>query len=89
VASYAQLGDVHTNYEDAGRGEPLVLPAPGGADSRVFESNLPGLTAGHVAGRGARPRLPTPTSPANEKWSMPSSPPPAAATSTRTPALDD
>jgi hypothetical protein len=28
VASYAQLGDVHTNYEDAGRGEPLVLPAP-------------------------------------------------------------
>jgi pimeloyl-ACP methyl ester carboxylesterase len=44
VANYVQLGDVHTYYEDDGQGEPLVLLHPGGADSRVFESNLPGLT---------------------------------------------
>jgi pimeloyl-ACP methyl ester carboxylesterase len=43
VANYAQLGDVNTYYEDDGRGEPLVLLHPGGADSRVFESNVPGL----------------------------------------------
>jgi pimeloyl-ACP methyl ester carboxylesterase len=44
VATYAQLGDVHAYYEEDGQGEPLVLLHPGGADSRVFESNLPGLT---------------------------------------------
>jgi pimeloyl-ACP methyl ester carboxylesterase len=44
VASYAQLGDVHAYYEEDGEGEPVVLLHPGGADSRVFESNLPGLT---------------------------------------------
>jgi pimeloyl-ACP methyl ester carboxylesterase len=44
VARYVQLGDVHTYYEEDGQGEPLVLLHPGGADSRVFESNLPGLT---------------------------------------------
>ncbi|MGH9025219.1 MAG: alpha/beta fold hydrolase [Acidimicrobiia bacterium] len=44
VANYVQLGDVHTYYEVDGQGEPLVLLHPGGADSRVFESNLPGLT---------------------------------------------
>jgi pimeloyl-ACP methyl ester carboxylesterase len=44
VAGYVQLGDVRTYYEDDGHGEPLLLLHPGGADSRVFESNLPGLT---------------------------------------------
>ncbi len=44
MANYVQLGDVHTYYEEDGQGEPLVLLHPGGADSRVFESNLPGLT---------------------------------------------
>jgi pimeloyl-ACP methyl ester carboxylesterase len=44
VASYVQLGDVYTYYEADGQGEPLVLLHPGGADSRVFESMLPGLT---------------------------------------------
>ena len=44
MADYVQLGDVHTYYEEDGQGEPLVLLHPGGADSRVFESNLPGLT---------------------------------------------
>jgi pimeloyl-ACP methyl ester carboxylesterase len=43
VANYAQLGDVRTYYEEDGQGEPLVLLHPGGADSRVFESNVPGL----------------------------------------------
>ena len=41
MADYVQLGDVHTYYEEDGHGEPLVLLHPGGADSRVFESNLP------------------------------------------------
>jgi hypothetical protein len=43
VADYVQLGDVHRYYEEGGQGEPLVLPHHGGADSRVFGSNLPGL----------------------------------------------
>jgi pimeloyl-ACP methyl ester carboxylesterase len=43
VANYTQLGDVCTYYEEDGQGEPLVLLHPGGADSRVFESNVPGL----------------------------------------------
>jgi pimeloyl-ACP methyl ester carboxylesterase len=44
VANYLQVGDVHTYYEEEGQGQPLVLLHPGGADSRVFESNLPELT---------------------------------------------
>ena len=44
MASYVQLGEVHTYYEEDGQGEPLVLLHPGGADSRVFESKLPGLS---------------------------------------------
>lgn len=44
MAGYVALGDVHTYFEEDGQGEPLVLLHPGGADSRVFESNVPGLT---------------------------------------------
>jgi pimeloyl-ACP methyl ester carboxylesterase len=38
-----QLGGVRTYWEEDGSGEPLVLLHPGGADSRAFEVNLPGL----------------------------------------------
>jgi pimeloyl-ACP methyl ester carboxylesterase len=44
MGTYVQLGQVRTYYEDDGQGEPLVLLHPGGADSRVFETLLPGLT---------------------------------------------
>jgi pimeloyl-ACP methyl ester carboxylesterase len=43
MGSYVQLGEVRTYYEEDGSGEPLVLLHPGGADSRAFELNLPGL----------------------------------------------
>lgn len=43
MGRYVQLGEVRTWYEEDGAGEPLVLLHPGGADSRAFESNLPGL----------------------------------------------
>jgi pimeloyl-ACP methyl ester carboxylesterase len=43
MGSYVQLGEVRTWYEEDGNGEPLVLLHPGGADSRAFEVNLPGL----------------------------------------------
>lgn len=43
MSSYVQLGEVHTFHEDDGAGEPLVLLHPGLADSRAWESNLPGL----------------------------------------------
>jgi pimeloyl-ACP methyl ester carboxylesterase len=43
VANYTPLGDVCPYYEEGGQGEPLVLLHPGGADSRVFECNVPGL----------------------------------------------
>jgi pimeloyl-ACP methyl ester carboxylesterase len=43
MGSYVQLGEVRTWYEVDGSGEPLVLLHPGGADSRAFEGNLPGL----------------------------------------------
>jgi len=43
MASYVQLGEVRTYYEEDGSGAPLVLLHPGGADSRAFEVNLPGL----------------------------------------------
>jgi pimeloyl-ACP methyl ester carboxylesterase len=49
MPAYAQLGEVHTYYEEDGAGEPLVLLHPGGADSRVFEANLAHLAgASHV-----------------------------------------
>lgn len=44
MANEIQLGHVRTYYEVDGGGPPLVLLHPGGADSRVFEANLPGLT---------------------------------------------
>lgn len=43
MSSYVQLGEVRTYYEEDGAGEPLVLLHPGLADSRAWESNLPGL----------------------------------------------
>ncbi len=41
MSNYAQLGDVHTYYEDDGEGEALVLLHPGLADSRAFEEYVP------------------------------------------------
>jgi pimeloyl-ACP methyl ester carboxylesterase len=43
MADYFQLGDVRTYYEEDGEGDPRILLHPGGADSRAWESNLPGL----------------------------------------------
>lgn len=43
MPGYVQLGDVNTYYEEDGTGEPLVLLHPGMADSRAWETNLPGL----------------------------------------------
>lgn len=43
MAARVQLGEVDTYYEEDGSGDPLVLLHPGLADSRAFESNLPGL----------------------------------------------
>ncbi len=40
-----RLGDVDTWYDEHGEGEALVLLHPGGADSRVWEVNLPPLAA--------------------------------------------
>ena len=40
MSAFAQLGHVRTYYEEDGAGKPLLLLHPGGADSRVFESNL-------------------------------------------------
>ena len=45
MSHYVQLGEVRTYFEEAGHGEPLVLLHPGGADSRVFVPNVPGLSA--------------------------------------------
>jgi pimeloyl-ACP methyl ester carboxylesterase len=41
MSNYAQLGDVHTYYEEDGEGEALVLLHPGLADSRAFEEYAP------------------------------------------------
>jgi alpha/beta hydrolase fold len=41
--SMIELGDVSTWWEVEGDGEPLVLLHPGGADSRAYDDNLPGL----------------------------------------------
>ena len=43
MGRYVQLGEVRTWYEEEGDGPPLVLLHPGGADSRAFEANVPGL----------------------------------------------
>jgi pimeloyl-ACP methyl ester carboxylesterase len=43
MSDHAVLGEVRTSYERAGRGDPLVLLHPGGVDSRVFASLVPGL----------------------------------------------
>lgn len=43
MGDYVQLGDVRTYFEVDGEGEPLVLLHPGGADSRAFDTNVPGL----------------------------------------------
>jgi len=47
MASYAQLGNVRTWYDELGEGEPLVLlhPGGGGVDSRAFGPTLPALAA--------------------------------------------
>ena len=39
-----QLGDVELWWDVHGSGEPLVLLHPGGADSRAWDDNLPGLS---------------------------------------------
>lgn len=43
MSGYVQLGEVRTYYEEDGEGERMVLLAPGLADSRAFERNVPGL----------------------------------------------
>jgi pimeloyl-ACP methyl ester carboxylesterase len=40
-----ELGEVETWYEDRGKGEPLVLLHPGGADARAWAPNLEPLAA--------------------------------------------
>lgn len=44
MSDYIQLGDVNTWWDVHGEGEPLVLLHPGGADSRAYDLNLPGLS---------------------------------------------
>jgi pimeloyl-ACP methyl ester carboxylesterase len=46
MATYVQLGEVKTWYDEHGEGEPLVLLHGGLVDARFFEPNLPAL-AGH------------------------------------------
>jgi pimeloyl-ACP methyl ester carboxylesterase len=43
MATYVQLGEVKTWYDEHGRGEPLVLLHGGLVDARFFEPNLPAL----------------------------------------------
>lgn len=43
MSPYTDLGTIRTWWDVAGEGEPLVLFHPGGADSRAWEANLPGL----------------------------------------------
>ena len=45
MSDYIQLGDVNTWWDQRGEGEPLLLLHPGSADSRTWESNLPGLAS--------------------------------------------
>jgi pimeloyl-ACP methyl ester carboxylesterase len=41
--SHTKIGDLSVWWDVHGGGEPLVLLHPGGADSRAWDSNLPGL----------------------------------------------
>lgn len=43
MASYVQLGEVRTWYDEHGSGEPLVLLHPGAVDTRAFEPNIGAL----------------------------------------------
>ena len=43
MTAMIKLGDVSTWWDVGGDGEPLVLLHPGGADSRAYDDNLPGL----------------------------------------------
>jgi pimeloyl-ACP methyl ester carboxylesterase len=43
MPNYANLGSVHTWYDERGNGEPLVLLHPGLADARAFDPNLDAL----------------------------------------------
>src|SRR4029453_11692846 len=54
MPGYAQLGEVRTYYEEDGRGPPLVLLHPGGADSRVFEEVVAELAGGFAVFRPDR-----------------------------------
>lgn len=45
MTDHVVLGEVRTHYERAGAGDPLVLLHPGGVDSRVLASLVPGLAA--------------------------------------------
>jgi pimeloyl-ACP methyl ester carboxylesterase len=43
MSSHTQIGEVSTWWDVHGDGAPLVLLHPGGADSRAWDANLPGL----------------------------------------------
>jgi pimeloyl-ACP methyl ester carboxylesterase len=43
MAAMSELGNVSSWWDVDGDGEPLVLLHPGGADSRAYDDNLPGL----------------------------------------------
>src|SRR5919198_1052777 len=43
MATYVQLGDVKTWYDEHGEGDPLVLLHGGLVDARFFQPNLPAL----------------------------------------------
>ena len=61
MSELTRVGDVETWWDAAGEGRPLVLLHPGGADSRAWDDNLPGLSeskgafATTAAGRAAPP----------------------------------
>ena len=45
MATYVELDDVRTWYDEHGGGEPLALLHPGGADARAWAPNLDALAA--------------------------------------------
>jgi pimeloyl-ACP methyl ester carboxylesterase len=45
MAGYVELDGVRTWYDEHGKGEPLVLLHPGGADARAWAPNLDALAA--------------------------------------------
>jgi pimeloyl-ACP methyl ester carboxylesterase len=45
MSARVDLRGVDTWWDVAGEGEPLLLLHPGGADSRAYDTNLPGLAA--------------------------------------------